>query len=66
MLNVNWLGAPKVAGNEKQHFLYRFEAVRPEMVTDPDSWSEEDIRIGSDHFNYLREATEAGTVILAG
>ena len=52
--------------DEQKQFIYLFEAVRPEMVTDPDAWSEEDIRIGQEHFAYLKAATEAGKVLLAG
>lgn len=51
---------------EGQQFIYLFEAVRPELVTDPDAWTEEDIRIGDQHFVHLRKATDEGTVILAG
>jgi uncharacterized protein YciI len=36
------------------------------MVTDPDAWTPEDIRVAEDHFAYLKQATEEGTVILAG
>jgi uncharacterized protein YciI len=52
--------------SEKQHFIYVFDPIRPEMVTDPDAWTEEDTRIGKEHFAYLKKATEEGTVILAG
>ena len=51
---------------EKQQFIYAFEALRPELVTNPDAWTEADIRIGRDHFAYLKKATQEGTVILAG
>ena len=47
-------------------FIYTFEAVRPELVTDPDAWTEEDIETARAHFAYLQQATEEGTVILAG
>ena len=47
-------------------FIYLFEPVRPELVTDPDSWTEQDERIAADHVAYLKNATEAGTVLLAG
>jgi uncharacterized protein YciI len=47
-------------------FIYVFDPVRPEMVTDPDAWTEEDNRIASNHFAYLQKATQAGTVLLAG
>ena len=49
-----------------QQYLYRFEAVRPELVTDPDAWTEEDLRVFAEHYDYLRQATEAGVVLLAG
>jgi uncharacterized protein YciI len=52
--------------DQKQQFIYLFEPVRPELVTDPDAWTEEDIRIGEAHFAHLKRATEEGTVILAG
>jgi uncharacterized protein YciI len=50
----------------KSHFIYVFDPVRPEMVTDPDAWTEEDNRIAEEHFAYLQNATAEGTVILAG
>jgi len=50
----------------KGQFIYVFEPVRPELVTDPDAWTEEDIRIGNEHFAYLQKATREGIVILAG
>jgi uncharacterized protein YciI len=50
----------------KEQFIYVFEPVRPELVTDPDAWTEEDVRIGSEHFAYLKRATEDGIVLLAG
>jgi uncharacterized protein YciI len=50
----------------KVQFLYHFEPVRPELVADPDAWTEDDLKIGKAHFNYLKRATEAGTVVLAG
>ncbi len=49
-----------------QQFIYLFDAVRPELVTDPGAWTEEDTRIGEAHFAHLKRATEEGTVILAG
>lgn len=52
--------------HKKQQFIYVFDPVRPELVTDPDAWTEEDIRVGEEHFAYLSKATEEGTVILAG
>ncbi len=47
-------------------FLYQFQPLRPELVTNPDAWTEEDNRIGKAHFAYLKRATEAGIVLLAG
>jgi uncharacterized protein YciI len=51
---------------DSKHFIYVFDAVRPEMVTDPGAWTEEDIRTAEEHYAYLQRATQAGTVILAG
>ena len=51
---------------EKQQFLYFFEAIRPELITNPEAWTEEDREIGKAHYNYLKHATETGIVILAG
>jgi len=47
-------------------FIYHFDPVRPELVTNPDAWTEEDIRIGEAHFAYLKNAVEDGIVLLAG
>ena len=55
-----------MAERSKEQFIYVFEPVRPELVTDPDAWTEEDMRIGSEHFAYLKKATEDGIVLLAG
>lgn len=55
-----------MAEQQGKHFIYLFDAVRPEMITDPDSWTEEDIRIAEEHFAYLQRATEEGALILAG
>jgi uncharacterized protein YciI len=51
---------------QKSQFIYVFDPVRPEMITNPDAWTEEDNRIAEDHFAYLKKATEQGTVLLAG
>jgi uncharacterized protein YciI len=48
------------------HYIYLFDAVRREMITDPDAWTEEDLRIAEEHFAYLKNATEEGIVLLAG
>ena len=50
----------------KGQFIYVFEPVRPELVTNPDAWTEEDTRIADEHFAYLQKATKDGIVILAG
>jgi uncharacterized protein YciI len=50
----------------KPQFIYLFEAVRPELVTDPDAWTEREIQIAEEHFAYLQRATQAGIVLLAG
>ena len=47
-------------------FLYQFDPIRPELVTDADAWTEEDVRIGQAHFAYLKQATQDGIVLLAG
>jgi uncharacterized protein YciI len=51
---------------ERLQFVYVFDPIRPELVTDPDAWTEEDVRIAEAHFAYLQKATREGTVILAG
>jgi uncharacterized protein YciI len=51
---------------EKRQFIYVFEAIRPELVTDPDSWTEEETQIAENHVAYLRKATDEGVVLLAG
>ena len=51
---------------EMSHFIYTISPSRPELITDPDAWTEEENRIGEAHFAYLKRATEEGTVILAG
>ena len=45
-------------------FLYRIQPLRPEMFVEGPT-SEESRRV-SEHFEYLRELTERGVVILAG
>ena len=50
----------------KGQFIYVFDPVRPELVSDPDAWTEEDTRIAGEHVAYLRRATQEGIVILAG
>ena len=36
------------------------------MITEPDAWTEEDLRIAREHFAYLKNATKEGIVLLAG
>jgi uncharacterized protein YciI len=55
-----------MAETTKQHYIYVFDPVRPELVTNPDAWTEEDNRIAEAHWNHLVRATEQGIVILAG
>lgn len=50
-----------------KQFIYQFTPARPDLrPDDPTAWTEEDNRIAARHFAYLQQATEAGTVILAG
>jgi uncharacterized protein YciI len=52
---------------EKSHYLYQFlPKNRPELMTDPNAWTEADANIAEAHFDYLKQATEDGIVILAG
>ena len=53
-------------GEPRPQWLYAFEPVRPEMVTDAYVWTERENEIAAEHYSYLRRATEAGTVLLAG
>lgn len=55
-----------MSDGQLQQFVYVFDPVRPEMVTNPDAWSEDDRRTGQAHFAYLSLATADGTVLLAG
>jgi len=55
-----------MAVRETLQFIYQFDPIRPELVTDPDAWTEEDIRVSQAHFAYLKGATEDGIVLLAG
>jgi len=51
---------------EVPQFLYQFDPIRPELVTNPDAWTVEEVGIGKAHFAYLEKATEDGIVLLAG
>lgn len=51
----------------KGQYLYHFGAgPRPDLATNPDAWTAEDERVGVAHYEYLKMATEAGVVVLAG
>ena len=54
-----------MSGDFKQ-FLYQIKPSRSELITDPDSWTEEELKLGEAHFDYLQRATKEGIVILAG
>ena len=47
-------------------FIYNFDPIRPELVTDADAWTDEDNRIAEAHFTYLEKVTREGIVLLAG
>lgn len=51
---------------DRKQFIYTFDPVRPELLTDPNAWTVEDERTAEAHFSYLKRATEEGTVLLAG
>ena len=53
-------------GSEILQYIYQFDPIRPELVTDMDAWTEEDIQINHAHFAYLKNATREGVVLLAG
>ncbi len=52
--------------SEILQYIYQFDPIRPELVNDPDAWTEEDIQIDHAHFAYLKKTTEEGFVHLAG
>ena len=49
---------------ELKQYLYRIQPVRPAMLSDGPT--EEESRITGEHFNYLKDLTEKGVVLLAG
>ena len=55
-----------MAKEETLQFIYHFDPIRPELVTDADAWTDEDNRIAEAHFIYLEKATRDGVVLLAG
>ena len=50
--------------NEMKQFLYKIQPSRPAMLTDGPTAQEG--QIVSEHFNYLKDLTEKGIVLLAG
>ena len=52
---------------DKKQWMYVFgPGDRPELRSDPTSWTEADNSVAADHFQRLRDATIEGRVILAG
>ena len=51
---------------EVLQFLYHFDPIRPELITNPDSWTKGDVRIGQAHFANLKQGAQDGIVLLAG
>jgi len=49
-----------------QQYIYFIEPSRPELLTAPGVWTEEELQIGRDHVAHLKRATECGQLILAG
>ncbi len=49
---------------ERKQYLYRIQPVRPAMLSDGPT--EEETRATGEHFNYLKDLTEKGVVVLAG
>lgn len=45
---------------DRLQFIYHFDPIRPELVTDADTWTDADNRIAAHHFAYLQEATQDG------
>lgn len=55
-----------MAESEKLQFIYKFDPIRPELVTDADAWTDEEHRIAEANYAYLQKATQEGFVLLAG
>ncbi len=50
-----------------EQYLYEIgSGPRPELATNPDAWTADDEQVGADHYEYLKDATDDGVVILAG
>ena len=53
--------------SSSQHYLYQFlPGGWPELLTNPDAWTETDEQIASNHFNYLQQALADKVLIFAG
>jgi uncharacterized protein YciI len=63
---AKWRGGRSVPAQQRKQFIYVIEPSRPELTTDPDAWTDEENQIATQHFAYLKQATEEGIVILAG
>ena len=61
---ASWIEAQKGWFMERVEFLYLVRPARPAMLTDGMSEFEE--TAVTDHFNYLKDLAEVGTVRLAG
>jgi len=56
-----------MASSTPSQYLYMFgPGPRPELASDPSSWTDDDLAIGARHYAYLSRATADGTVLLAG
>lgn len=52
---------------ETSQYIYVFgPGDRPELRTDPDSWTDDDKVVGAAHYERLRSATQEGRVVFAG
>lgn len=52
---------------DTHQFLYRFlSRDRPEPASDPQAWTDDDNRVGADHFAYLQAGVADGVVVMAG
>jgi uncharacterized protein YciI len=61
-----YIMARRARHEPKPQYIYLMEAVRPELITDPDAWTERDNEIAEEHSAYLQQATQEGIVLLAG
>ena len=49
---------------DKEQFIYKIMPTRPDMLSEGSTQEENEII--SQHFNYLKDLTEAGIIVLAG